>query len=345
MFKSIEWCGDSVRFIDQTKLPLEEIYIQTHDYRVIADAIRKLQIRGAPLIGIASAYGVAVAAIHSDKKNYQSFSHEIQNVIKDFASTRPTAVNLFWVLKRMENILSVPADIDAVIKSLTEEAIRIHREDEEMCRMIGENGQKFIPQSAVILTHCNTGALATGGDGTAQSVITTAHRLGKSIKVYADETRPLLQGARLTTWELMKTGIDVTLITDSMAAFLMQQKKIGLVITGSDRIAANGDAANKIGTYSLAVIAKHHGVPFYIAVPTSTIDPSLRSGEEIPIEERHADEVVQGFGKRTAPDSVKVYSPAFDITPSSLITAIITDERVYHPPFDFSRTPSSSFKI
>ena len=340
MIKSIEWCGDSVRFIDQTKLPLEETYIRTNDYQILADAIRKLKVRGAPLIGIAAAYGVAFTAIHSDEKDYQSFRQNIHKAIKELSSTRPTAVNLFRALERMKNILSLSSDIDEMKISLVDEAKKIHLEDEEMCRKIGENGAKLIPQTASILTHCNTGALATGGEGTAQSIITTAHRLGKSIRVYVDETRPLLQGARLTTWELMKHGIDVTLITDNMAAFLMQQKKIDLVVTGADRIAANGDTANKIGTYSVAVNAKHHSIPFYIAAPTSTIDQSIISGQYIPIEERNADEIVHGFGKRTAPEGVKVYSPAFDITPFSLITAIITDTGIHYPPFDFSKNSS-----
>lgn len=338
MIKAIEWCGDSIRFIDQTKLPIEEVYLKVCDYTVITDAIRKLKIRGAPLIGIAAAYGAALAAVHSREGNLNSFSQQIIKAIDELGSTRPTAVNLFWALERMRKVLLSSVDIEQAKKLLIDEAVRIHKEDEEMCRKIGENGAKLVPQTAVILTHCNTGALATGGEGTAQSVITTAHRQGKSIKVYADETRPLLQGARLTTWELMKHGIDVTLITDSMAAFLMQQKKIDLAITGADRIAANGDVANKIGTYNLAVIAKHHGVPFYVAAPTSTIDPSIPSGDKIPIEERNKEEVTQGFGKRTAPEGVKVYSPAFDVTPSNLISAIITDQDVYKPPFNFSKS-------
>jgi len=336
MIRAIEWCGDSVRFIDQTKLPLDETYIKTGDYLIIADAIRRLAIRGAPLIGVAAAYGTALAAIHSGESDYRSFSNSIIKAIGELASTRPTAVNLFWSLERMKNSLAFSTTIEQCRKILVDEAIRIHDEDKDMCRNIGENGARLIPDRAAILTHCNTGALATGGEGTAQSVITTAHRQGKSVTVYAGETRPLLQGARLTTWELMKNGIDVTLITDSMAAFLMLQKKIDLVITGADRITANGDVANKIGTYSIAVLAKHHGIPFYIAAPTSTIDPKLKSGESIPIEDRRGDEVTSGFGLRTAPENVKVYSPAFDVTPNSLITAIITDRQIYYPPFNFS---------
>ena len=336
MVRSIEWCGDSVRFLDQTKLPSEEIYTQADDYAVLAEAIRRLAIRGAPLIGITAAYGVALTAIRSREKQLQPLIKEIHRAIGELASTRPTAVNLFWALERMRKIISHSNDIEVLKKALVDEAIAIHREDEEMCKRIGENGAKLVPATATILTHCNTGALATGGEGTAQSVITTAVRNGKKIRVFADETRPLLQGARLTTWELMKNGIDVTLITDNTAGFLMRQNKIDLVITGSDRIATNGDAANKIGTYSIAVLAKHHGIPFYIAAPTSTIDPTLPSGDLIPIEERHDDELTNGFGRRTAPEDVKVYSPAFDVTPASLITAIITDRDVFYPPYHFS---------
>jgi methylthioribose-1-phosphate isomerase len=337
MVRSIEWCGDSVKFLDQTKLPFEEIYIGTKDYHTITEAIRRLEIRGAPLIGIAAAYAVALAGIHSSQQQLRPFTAEIQDVIDELASTRPTAINLFWALERMRHVVTKSSDVDVIQKLLVEEAIAIHHEDEAMCRRIGENGAILIPGTATILTHCNTGALATGGAGTAQSVIVTAARNGKQIKVFADETRPLLQGARLTTWELMKNDIDVTLITDNMAAFLMQQRKIDLVITGSDRIAANGDAANKIGTYNLAVLAQYHAIPFYIAAPSSTIDQSLSSGKLIPIEERHAKEVTSVLGKSIAPDGVNVYAPAFDVTPASLISAIITDRTIFYPPYNFSK--------
>jgi methylthioribose-1-phosphate isomerase len=333
--KSIEWCGTSVRLIDQTKLPIEEIYIQTDDYHVLADAIRTLKIRGAPAIGVAAGYGVALAALKYRTTDVHGFRNFIGKTISELASTRPTAVNLFWALERMRKITDTAMFVESGRVLLIEEALAIHREDEEMCRCIGEHGAALIPAQATILTHCNTGALATGGDGTAQNVITTAHRQGKSVRVYAGETRPALQGSRLTAWELMKLGIDVTLITDNMAAFLMKQKKIDLVVVGSDRIAANGDAANKIGTYSVAVIAKYHHVPFYIAAPTSTIDCSISSGDKIPIEQRDPKEVTEGFGKRTAPHGVEVYSPAFDVTPAELITAIITEQGVHSPPFNF----------
>jgi methylthioribose-1-phosphate isomerase len=337
MIKSIEWCDDSVRFIDQTKLPLEEVYVKTSDYRDVAVAIRKLGIRGAPLIGIAAAYGVALAGMESRNTVSSQFVSEINKAIDLLSTTRPTAVNLFWALKRMKSVLNFNDKIEFIQGALIAEAIKIHNEDIGMCKNIGEHGSILIPDDATILTHCNTGALATGGNGTAQSVITTAHLQGKRINVYADETRPLFQGSRLTVWELMKHGIDVKLITDNVAAFLMQRKKITLAITGADRIAVNGDTANKIGTYSIAVNAKYHGIPFYVAAPTSTIDPAIKSGAEISVEERNIDEVTLLNGKRNAPDGVKVYSPAFDLTPASLITAIITDRGIFYPPFDFSK--------
>jgi methylthioribose-1-phosphate isomerase len=340
--KSIEWLGDRVRFIDQTALPLEELYLETHDYTVLSDAIRTLKIRGAPLIGITAAYGVVLASISFQENDINAFCLHVHKAIDELASTRPTAVNLFWALQRMKRILDASSSIHAAKTVLTAEALSIHKEDEEMCRRIGEHGSTLVPQHATILTHCNTGALATGGEGTAQSIITTAHGKGKSVRVYADETRPLFQGARLTMWELMKAGIDATLITDGMGPFLMQQGKIDLVVTGADRIAANGDAANKVGTYSLAVNARHHGIPFYIAAPSSTIDGSIRSGKDILVEERSPDEITNGFGKRTAPVGSKVYSPAFDITPASLITAIITEQGVHRAPFHFDAINSNA---
>lgn len=335
--KSIEWLGDRVRFIDQTKLPLEESYIETTDLHLLADAIRTLKVRGAPLIGIAAAYGVALAAIKSTEKDLSAFRINVKSAIEELLSTRPTAVNLSWSLKRMERMLELSSSIEDATQAMVAEAIAIHREDEEMCKRIGENGAALVPQRAGILTHCNTGALATGGLGTAQSIITTAFHQGKSIQVYADETRPLLQGARLTSWELMREGIAVTLITDNMAAFVMKQKRVDLILVGADRIAANGDVANKIGTYSLAVLAHHHKIPLYVAAPSSTIDPSIETGHGIPIEERHAHEITEGFGKRTAPEGIKVYSPAFDVTPAALVSAIITEKGVHRAPYTFAR--------
>lgn len=341
--RSLEWIttsstgvGKKLRFIDQTKLPLEEIYVETDDYEIVADAIRRLSIRGAPALGVAAAYAITLAAIKS--KNNPMFFESVYNAIDFLKNTRPTAVNLFWSLERMKNILesNIQRGVDYTTVRIEEEAITIHDEDIQMCEAIGRNGAELIPDTANILTHCNTGSLATGGSGTAQNVIVTAHKQGKKVKVYADETRPLLQGARLTTWELMKLGIDVTLITDSMAAFLMQQKKIDLVITGADRITSTGFVANKIGTYNLAVAARYHGIPFYVAAPTSTIDVKLKEGNEIFIEERKPEEITEGLGKRIAPIGVNVFSPAFDITTPELISSIITDKGILYPPYEES---------
>ena len=344
--KSVEWLGDRLRLIDQTKLPLEERYVDTADYRVVADAIRTLMIRGAPAIGIAAAYGLALAALESGgdsgSASMELFVRDVHRAGDELASTRPTAVNLFRALDRMRAILQEAGSPERARSLLVEEALKIHREDETMCRLIGEHGASLVPGRATILTHCNTGALATGGSGTAQSVITTARRLGKSVRVYATETRPLLQGARLTSWELMREGIEVTLITDGSASFVMSRMHVDLVIVGADRIAANGDAANKVGTYALAVAANYHGIPFYVAAPTTTIDPALESGALIPIEERAAEEVVESFGRRTAPPGVRVYSPAFDVTPASLIAGIVTETGIHTSPYDFHKLPSAA---
>jgi methylthioribose-1-phosphate isomerase len=335
--RSIEWLGSRVRLIDQTKLPLRELYLETADYRVVAEAIRTLGIRGAPAIGIAAAYGIALAGLASGACELGAFLADIRKASGELASTRPTAVNLFLALKRMDAVAAGAPSADEARSLLVEEALSIHREDEAMCRLIGEHGAALVPDPAVILTHCNTGALATGGSGTAQSVITTARAQGKSIRVYADETRPALQGARLTAWELMRAGVDVTLITDGTAPFVMRRNRVDLVVVGADRIAANGDSANKVGTYALAVAARHHGIPFYIAAPTTTIDPELATGDLIPIEERSASEVTEGFGTRTAPEGVRVYAPAFDVTPAPLIAAIVTEAGVQRPPYHFTR--------
>lgn len=340
--KSIEWLGDRVRFIDQTKLPLEEIHIDTDEYRVLADAIRTLKIRGAPAIGIAAAYGIALAGLKSNCSSPELLLRDIRQAGEVIASTRPTAVNLFRALRRMNAAPGQTRSVDRVRSLLIEEALAIHREDETMCRCIGENGASLIPDRATILTHCNTGALATGGIGTAQGIITTAHRLGKSIRVYATETRPALQGARLTAWELMREGVDVTLITDGSACFTMRRMHVDLVIVGADRIAANGDTANKIGTYALAVAARHHGIPFYVAAPTTTIDPEVATGDLIPIEERSGDEVVELFGKRIGPPGVAVHAPAFDVTPASLIAAIVTEAGIMSPPYQFDNSPDAT---
>ena len=294
-----------------------------------------LKIRGAPALGVAAAYGIILATQHLHIETLQELSDAVERGASQIARTRPTARNLFWALERMRSVcrLNRQESSPHVRQRLLDEALAIHREDREMCDAIGKYGAEVVPDPAVILTHCNTGALATGGEGTAQSIITTAFKQGKKVSVYVDETRPLLQGARLTTWELQKKGIPVTLITDNTAAFVMARKKIDLVVVGADRIAANGDVVNKVGTYNVAIIAKEHGVPFYVAAPTSTIDPGTEHGGLIPIEERDPIEVTEGFGRRTAPAGTSVYSPAFDVTPHLLITAIVTECGILRPPF------------
>ena len=336
--KSIEWLHNSIRFLDQTELPLNEVYIETSEISILADAIRTLKVRGAPLLGIASAYGLLLGTqkeIHSSKEKFIQAFENSANVI---ASTRPTAKNLFWALERMRNVvrLNSNANPKTLFDKLKFEAIVIHEDDRAMCEAMGKFGSELIPNDAKILTHCNTGALATGGIGTAFGVMLTAHNSGKNISVFTDETRPLLQGARLTMWEFQKAGIPATLITDNAAAWTIKTKKIDLIIVGADRIAKNGDTANKIGTYNLAVLAKEHHIPFYIAAPTSTIDSLIQTGEDIQIEERNPFEVISGFGKQVAPNNISVFNPAFDVTPNHLISAIITEKGVLRSLFSDS---------
>ena len=339
--KSIEWMGDRVRMIDQTRLPLEEVYIETADYLEIADAIKKLKIRGAPAIGIAAAFGFALAAHQFKGQDWERFDRHLKGVAGVLLSTRPTAVNLSWAVNKMRCVLLANSNraIEEVKVVLLAEAQRTLTEDIETCKRIGEHGSNLVPERAGILTHCNTGALATGDYGTAQSVIVTAHENGKKVRVFVDETRPLLQGARLTTWELMKRNINTTLITDSTAAFVMKKGWVDLVVVGADRIARNGDVANKIGTYNLAVLAEKHRIPFYVAAPISTMDFEISSGEGIPIEEREPSEVTESFGRRIAPEGVHVYSPAFDITPNELVTAIVTEHGIVRPPYNKTIPP------
>ncbi len=320
----IAWIGDAasghLRLLDQTVLPQQEIYLDCRDVQSVWDAIKRLSVRGAPAIGIAAAYGTVIGA------QQNAFAAAADHL----ATSRPTAVNLFWALDRMRKVQPcTPA-------ALLAEAQTIHAEDQAMCRAIGEHALALLKRHAVqaqraVLTHCNAGALATGGIGTATAPMYVAHEQGLKFAVYADETRPLLQGARLTAFELSRAGIDVTLICDDMAAQVMREGRIGMVITGADRIAANGDSANKIGTYNLAILAQHHGLPFFIAAPSSTFDLSIPDGSHIPIEQRAAEEITEGFGKRTAPTGVKTYSPAFDVTPASLITGIITERGLIQP--------------
>lgn len=306
-----------LRIIDQTRLPEERVYLELADIGEIVAAIKQLSVRGAPAIGCAAALGLAATAQHLDS----NFQVAMGQLADQLAASRPTAVNLFWALNRCRKKES--------IEELIREALIILEEDIQMCRAIGEHGAPLIEEGMGILTHCNAGALATGDFGTALSPLYSAHNVGRNFTVYSDETRPLLQGSRLTAWELQQAGIDVVTICDSMAAQVMKEGRINLVIVGSDRIAANGDAANKIGTYGLAILAKHHGIPFYVAAPTSTIDASLAHGGLIPIEQRDPAEV-------GAAEGVRVYNPAFDVTPNELITGIITENGLHHPPFDFS---------
>jgi len=333
--KAIEWRNGSVRFLDQRKLPLEEVYVETDDEKVVAGAIKNLAIRGAPLIGVAAAYGFFLAFKNLSSYDARSLISLVEKATNLFASTRPTAVNLFWALNRMRNTVidssgSMPEEIQA---RLLIQAQKIQAENEEMCRAIGRLGAELLPNAASVLTHCNTGNLATGGVGTAQSVITTAWELLKLKHVYIDETRPLLQGARLTAWELQKLQIPFTLITDSTAAFLMQRGEVNAIVVGADRITLNGDVANKVGSYGLAVLAKHHRIPFYVAAPTTTIDFEMTRGSEIPIEQRDAGEVTEIVGRQIAPPGAHVYSPAFDVTPNDLITAIITEKGILRSPY------------
>jgi len=335
---TIEWHDGKVRLIDQTLLPNELKYIECDSVEKVWEAIKVLRVRGAPAIGIAGALGTVLGIWNSEAKNYEDFLGQIQQITSYLATSRPTAVNLFWALDRMKLIAEKNRDKDiSQLKGiLLSEAHRIIDEDKAMCRAIGKNGADLIRDGYTILTHCNAGGLATADYGTALAVMFTAHEQGKKIKVFADETRPLLQGARLTVWELMQAGIDVTLICDNMAAQVMKEGKINCAIVGADRIAANGDTANKIGTYGVAVLAKEHKIPFYVAAPTSTLDLSLSSGDMIPIEQRNPDEVTMGFGRRTAPEGAKVYNPAFDVTPARLIDAIITENGIAKAPFNES---------
>lgn len=333
--KSIEWLGNSLRILDQTKLPVEIVYRDIVSYEEVAKAIENMEVRGAPAIGAAAAYGYALGVLgfQGNREDLTEYMEVIQDRLE---ATRPTAVNLFWALRRMEDRLRECRDMGEmgeIQKALVEEADRIAEDDRRVNRLIGEFGNEIVPEKANILTHCNTGALATVEYGTALGVIRKASEMDKNIHVYADETRPLLQGARLTTMELLKERIPVTLITDSMAGYLMQQGKIDLVIVGADRIAANGDTANKIGTYSLAVLAQAHNIPFYIAAPTSTIDLKVANAQEIPLEKRPDKEIRECFGVQIAPEEVSVYNPAFDVTPAKYIAGIITEKGIVTSPY------------
>ncbi|PHR97065.1 MAG: S-methyl-5-thioribose-1-phosphate isomerase [Blastopirellula sp.] len=327
-------CGQ-LELLDQTLLPQQLTYITCADVETVWEAIKMLRVRGAPAIGISAAYGVVVGLQTATGKSDEEFWARFDEVTDYLAESRPTAVNLFWALNRMkEKALSLKAagkSIAEVHADLLTEAIAIHNEDREMCHAIGKHGANLLHSGQGVLTHCNAGGLATSEYGTALSVFFTAQDQGKRLHVYVDETRPLLQGARLTAWELMQRQIPATLICDSMAAQVMKEGRVQAIVTGADRIAANGDSCNKIGTYALSVLAKYHGIPFYIAAPSSTFDLSIESGDEIPIEERKPEEITNGMGKRTAPEHVKVYNPAFDVAPAELIAGIITEHGVISP--------------
>jgi len=334
--ETIRWMDDAVRLIDQTRLPLELVYRDCRDVEMVAEAIEVLRVRGAPAIGIAAAYGTALAARLAVEGPPERFREAVREAMERLARTRPTAVNLFWALDRMKKVLeasaeSSPSDVAGVLLA---EADRIFEEDRAMCRRIGRHGSALLKDGDAVLTHCNAGGLATSDYGTALAVIYAATEEGKQIRVFADETRPLLQGSRLTAWELMESGIDVTVICDNMAATVMRRGMVNCAIVGADRIARNGDVANKIGTYGLAVLAKEHELPFYVAAPSSTLDLSRASGQEIPIEERASEEITEGFGRRTAPREVKVFNPAFDVTPAAMVSAIVSEEGVARLPFE-----------
>ncbi len=334
--KAIEWLGDKLRIIDQTRLPGEESYLELASYKAVARAIKDMLVRGAPAIGVTAAYGIALGAIEIKAKDKNRFLKELSDVIQAISATRPTARNLFAVAERMKRVAEAGEDAAGIKKSLADEAVKIHAEEEAATERISRLGADLIKDGCGMLTHCNTGPLATAGYGTALGVIIYAHRQGKQLRVFATETRPRCQGARLTAWELKQAGVPFTLITDSMAGYVMKRGEVDCVIVGADCIAANGDTANKIGTYSLAVLAKEHNIPFYIAAPTTTIDPDIATGDEIPIEERDPEEVTHIGGVRIAPEGVNVINPAFDVTPHRYITAIITEKGIIREPYEDS---------
>ena len=334
MIKVIEWVSGKIRLLDQTRLPWEEVYLELEDYRQVASAIKEMRVRGAPAIGIAAAYGMALGAQGIEAASKEEFMSKLGTVSQALSATRPTAANLFWALERMKRAAEAVEDVAQIKAALLKEAQKLEAENEEADRKLSKYGAELIKDGSTILTHCNTGALATAGYGTALGVIKATKEEGKNIHVFVTETRPLLQGARLTTWELAAEGIPFTLITDSMIGHSLSRGRVDCVIVGADRIAANGDVANKIGTYNLAVLAMENGAPFYVAAPSTSIDLSLPSGNEIPIEERSPEEVTRIEGIPIAPVGVKVANPAFDITPHIYITAIITEKGVIREPYE-----------
>jgi methylthioribose-1-phosphate isomerase len=338
MLKTLEWTDSGVQFIDQTKLPVEEVYVTCPDYQAVATAIRDMIVRGAPAIGVAAAMGIALGARDAQASSVAELRTQFDLICRTIAATRPTAVNLFWAVRRMEQKFQECAHmpVPQLKQALVAEAQRMYAEDIAANEALGRHGATLMPATGGVLTHCNAGALATCGYGTALGVIRAAIEAGKKIHVFADETRPFLQGSRLTAWELMKDNIPTTLISDNMAGAMMRLGKIRAVVVGADRIAANGDTANKIGTYSVAVLAKEHGIPFYVAAPVSTVDLDTPDGSHIPIEQRSPIEVTHMAGKRIAPEGVSVENPAFDVTPAKYIAAIITERGIARAPYEES---------
>jgi len=335
MIQTLEWTDHGVRFIDQTKLPTEETYVTCTNYQEVADVIRNMVVRGAPAIGVAAGMGIALGVKNSKTENAGDLKREFDQICDVIGKTRPTAVNLFWAIRRMQQKFETlrMRPVEQIKQALIEEAKRMHAEDIAANQAMGRHGAALMPASGGVLTHCNAGALATAGYGTALGVIRAAVEQGKKIHVYADETRPFLQGSRLTAWELVKDGIPTTVISDNMSGALMRLGKIGAVIVGADRIAANGDVANKIGTYTVAVLAKEHGIPFYVAAPISTIDLDTPDGSKIPIEQRNPAEVTTIAGKLMTPEGVQIENPAFDVTPAKYVTAIVTERGVAQAPY------------
>jgi methylthioribose-1-phosphate isomerase len=338
MIQTLEWTDDGVRFIDQTKLPTEEIYVTCQTHEQVADVIRTMVVRGAPAIGVAAAMGIALGVKNSQAEGSAELNRDLDRICDTIGKTRPTAVNLFWAIARMkekyQSLRTLPVPL--IKQGLIEESQRMHAEDIAANQAMGRHGATLMPREGGVLTHCNAGALATAGYGTALGVIRAAIEQGKKIHVYADETRPFLQGSRLTAWELMKDGIPTTVISDNMAGAMMKQGKIAVIVVGADRIAANGDVANKIGTYTVAVLAKEHGIPFYVAAPVSTIDFDCPDGSRIPIEQRNAKEVTHIAGKQMVPDGVSIENPAFDVTPAKYVAAIITERGIARAPYEDS---------
>jgi methylthioribose-1-phosphate isomerase len=335
MIQTLEWTDQGVRFIDQTKLPTEEVYVTCTTHEQVADVIRTMVVRGAPAIGVSAAMGIALGVKNSKAETVADLKRELDQICELIGKTRPTAVNLFWAIRRMQEKFE-RVRIRPILKikeDLIEESKRMHAEDIAANQAMGRHGATLMPSEGGVLTHCNAGALATAGYGTALGVIRAAVEQGKKIHVYADETRPFLQGSRLTAWELMKDGIPTTVISDNMAGAMMRQGKIGAIVVGADRIAANGDVANKIGTYTVAVLAKENGIPFYVAAPLSTIDFACPDGSQIPIEQRNAREVTHMAGKQMVPDGVSIENPAFDVTPAKYVAAIITEHGIAREPY------------